>query len=61
MIHSVLMFGHEEAQTIEMSESLRSLTQRQADCEYIVIGSGARGVTVGARLAEARRKSLGDY
>ncbi len=28
-------------------------TERKADCEYLVIGSGAGGGTVAARLAEA--------
>jgi choline dehydrogenase len=31
-------------------------TTQQADCEYIVVGSGAGGGTVAARLAEAGRK-----
>jgi choline dehydrogenase-like flavoprotein len=33
-------------------------TQPQADCEYIVVGSGAGGGTVTARLAEAGRKVI---
>jgi len=33
-------------------------TTQQADCEYIVVGSGAGGGTVAARLAEAGRKVL---
>jgi choline dehydrogenase len=32
-----------------------SATSRQADCEYIVVGSGAGGGTVAARLAESGR------
>src|ERR1044071_4325657 len=31
-------------------------TQPQADCEYIVVGSGAGGGTVAARLAESGRR-----
>jgi choline dehydrogenase len=33
-------------------------TTKQADCEYIVVGSGAGGGTLAARLAEAGRKVL---
>ena len=30
----------------------------QADCEYVVVGSGAGGGTVAARLAEAGRSVI---
>jgi choline dehydrogenase len=37
---------------------MSSETMRQTDCEYIVVGSGAGGGTLAARLAEAGRKVL---
>jgi choline dehydrogenase-like flavoprotein len=37
---------------------MSSTTQRQADCEYIVVGSGAGGGTVASRLALAGRSVI---
>src|SRR5215468_2974543 len=40
------------------TQRVSSDTTKRADCEYIVVGSGAGGGTLAARLAEAGRKVL---